>query len=157
MIITSCSIDYRNRDRRQWRRAALLRVILTAFCLHIASFPLYADSLTVSGDPGTLVINTATAGSQPTSATNPTCCTSTATRSLTGFRRTFSIARNISCPPSNTGNGISRNGVGVYDSRLRLLRELAQSLNGLPKRKRPQLKLKHRHFLFSILKAFKLT
>ena len=51
----------------------MLRVILAALCLAVACLPLNADSLSVSGNPGTLVINTVTtAGSQPTSVTDAT-------------------------------------------------------------------------------------
>lgn len=50
----------------------MLRALLAAFCLYIGCFPLYADSITVSGDPGTLAINTAIAGSEPTSVIDAT-------------------------------------------------------------------------------------
>ena len=43
----------------------MLRALLAAFFLCVGSFPLYADSISVSGDPGTLIVNTAIAGSQP--------------------------------------------------------------------------------------------
>ena len=64
------------------------RVFLAALCLSIACFPLHADSISVSGDPGTLVVNIAIAGSEPASATDATTTysveTTPANRRITG-------------------------------------------------------------------------
>ena len=40
--------------------------------MQIGCLPVYADSISVSGDPGTLVINSSVAGSQPASVTDAT-------------------------------------------------------------------------------------
>ena len=50
----------------------MLRIFWAMVCLGIACIPLYADSISVSGDPGTLVINMAAAGSEPTAVTDAT-------------------------------------------------------------------------------------
>lgn len=43
-----------------------------ALCLSLACLPLYADSISVSGDPGPLVVTAAIAGSEPTCAIDAT-------------------------------------------------------------------------------------
>ncbi|MBN2184776.1 MAG: hypothetical protein JW746_05565 [Candidatus Krumholzibacteriota bacterium] len=96
-IYISSDNGHRDRERRQPGRAALLLSILVAFCLHISSFPLYADSLTVSGDPGILVINSVTAGSQPTSVTDATTTYSVVT---TPAQMRITGELNSSMPPN---------------------------------------------------------
>jgi hypothetical protein len=53
-------------------RDVLRRSFWAACCIAFACIPLYADSISVSGDPGSLVVNTAVAGSEPTVATDAT-------------------------------------------------------------------------------------
>ena len=62
----------RDRAHRKARNAFIQRVFWSTLCLILACPPLYSDSISVSGDPGPLVINGAIAGSEPTSVTDAT-------------------------------------------------------------------------------------